>query len=296
MKIFAVLVLYKKKLEESQTFLSLVDSCINAKISNPELFLLIYDNSPRVQELFPDLPFSYEYVHDPGNNGLSAAYNHALEKAALMNYPWLLLLDHDSKLPRDYISSAGRAVERHFSNESIVSFVPKVVCNGAVVSPSRVIAGVQFRPVSMRHNGICDFQITAINSGALVKVSFMEQLKGFSSLFRLDFLDHWLFNEIHLSGKKVYVFNSIIEHDLSVNNINADMSTARYMNILASEKLFYFKYKTGGQKIFYLIKLFIRFVKLIFIAENKKFARIVLRHLYISTGDVISSYRNKAGH
>jgi GT2 family glycosyltransferase len=296
MRIFAVLVIYKKKLEESQTFISLVGSCREISKSKSVLFLLIYDNSPQRQDLFPDVPFNYEYVHDPQNNGLSAAYNYALGKAASMDYPWLLLLDHDSNLPCDYIASIERAVGRHSSNESIVSFVPKVVCNGAVVSPSRVILGVQFLPVNIGHTGISDFHMTAINSGALVKVPFLEQIKGFSDLFKLDFLDHWLFNEIYLNNKRVYVFNSIIQHDLSVNNINADMSTSRYINILASEKLFYFKYKTAGQKILYLIKLFIRFIKFILISENKKFAYIVLRHLCVSTGGVISSYRNKARH
>lgn len=291
MKIFSVLVLYKKRLDETQTFASLVDSYLKAGISKTEFSLLVYDNSPDKQHVFLDAPFDYQYVHDPQNNGLSAAYNLALKKAVSMNYPWLLLLDHDSGLPSDYFTSIERKI--YSSDESVVSFVPKMICNGAVVSPLKVILGIQFRPISKRHTGICDFQMTAINSGALVNVAFMEQIGGFNDLFKLDFLDHWLFNEIYSRGKKVYVLNSFMQHELSVNNINENMSSVRYMNILSSEKTFYLKYKTRGQNVLYLIKLFIRLIKFALFKSNKNLSHLVLRHLYALIPEVVSLYKNQ---
>ena len=289
MKIFAVLVLYKKSLEESQTFRSLLDSYLRMNSSQLDFFLLVYDNSPRIQDLLPNIPFSYEYIHDPQNSGLSTAYNYALKKAALMNYPWLLLLDHDSTLPQNYISTIEKVLEINSPNESIVSFVPKAICNGAIVSPSRVMLGVQFRPIKISYVGLSDFEITSINSGALFKVSLLQEVQGFNNLFPLDYLDHWLFHKIYLSGKKVYVFNSIIQHDLSLSNMNTNMSVTRYENILESEKLFYLTYKTRGENILYLIKLLVRFLRLSITVQNKTFALIVLRQLYDSTLDIILS-------
>ena len=289
MKLFTVLVLYKKKLEASQTFISLIDSYLRMNSSQLNFFLLIYDNSPTKQELLSKIPFRYQYIHDPQNSGLSVAYNYALRIAALMNFPWLLLLDHDSKLPLDYIFMIARVLESNSSNESIVAYVPKVICNGGIVSPSRIMLGIQSRPININYIGICDFQITAINSGSLLKVSFMEHIQGFNNLFQLDYLDHWLFDKIYLSGKKVYVFNSIVQHDLSVSNMNTNMMVRRYINILESEKLFYLKYKSRGGNIFYLIKLFVRFFRLIFFVRDKTFAFIVLRQLYDSTQIILSS-------
>ncbi len=296
MRIFAVLVLYKKKLEESQTYISLLNSYLKSNLTQLDLFLLVYDNSPARQEVLPNIPFKYQYIHDPHNHGLSVAYNTALRTAVSMNFPWLLLLDHDSELPSDYIYTIVKMLEINSSNESIVAYVPKVACNSAIVSPSRVTFDVQFRPININFVGACDFHVTAINSGTLLRVSYLESIQGFNNLFQLDYLDHWLFNKIHLDSKKVYVFDSIIQHDLSISNMDTNMDVPRYINILESEKLFYLKYKSKGENIFYLIKLFIRFLRLTIFVRNKTFAFIVLRQLYDSTQTIISSSKKRSSN
>lgn len=293
MRILAVLALYKKKIKESPTYISLLNSYFKNKLPLLDFFLLVYDNSPNQQELLPNIPFKYQYIHDPYNRGLSVAYNVALRTAIFMNSPWLLLLDQDSKLSHDYFSTIGRTLKINSSNESIVAYVPKVACNDSIVSPSRVIFGGQFRPININFVGPINFHITAINSGTLLRVAYLESIQGFNNLFQLDYLDHWLFNKIHLDSKKVYVFNSIVQHDLSISDMDANMDLPRYINILHSEKLFYLKYKSKGENIFYLIKLFIRFLRLTILLRNKKFAFIVLKQLYDSAQTILQSSKKK---
>ena len=92
MNVLAVVVLYNVSLNDSQTLNSLkaLDSLgINLK-------LLIYDNSPQQQN---HESTQWDYVHDSTNEGLTKAYNTAVELAKKNNCEWLLLLDQDTHLP-----------------------------------------------------------------------------------------------------------------------------------------------------------------------------------------------------
>ena len=46
------------------------------------------------------------------------------------------------------------------------------------------------RPVE----GVQNKAVMAINSGSLIKVSFLTEIGGFNGQFPLDYLDHWLFS------------------------------------------------------------------------------------------------------
>src|SRR5690348_9121967 len=96
-RIFAVMVLYKHTPEESETFSTLRTLLERRPDLAGAMQLLVYDNSPIAQEI-PALPIPTQYISNPKNPGLAAAYSVGLHLAGEQVADWLLLLDQDTLL------------------------------------------------------------------------------------------------------------------------------------------------------------------------------------------------------
>lgn len=277
MSILSVMVIYNKKIDKAQTAISLTQACIN----NPDVFssfkLVVYDNSPNGQTAPPKMPFECEYKHDPDNGGPAAAYNYALQQAVKENYNWLLLLDDDTFLPVDFIEKLNAV--SGIVDENVVAIVPKAHYRGRFFSPYRVLFGGVHRPIDKNHTGICNFEISAVGSAAMLRTSFMQELGGFNTIFWLDCLDSWIFHSIHAKGKKVFVMPLAIEHSLSILDYDMFMTEKRYLNILKYETLFMRSYKTKLENYFYLVRLLRRSLVLLFTVRNKKYSAMTFNHL-----------------
>ena len=81
--------------------------------------------------------FPTHYVHDPSNGGLASAYNFALARAESEEREWLLLLDQDTSLTREFLFELLEAANSfaRFSFE-VAAIVPKLLVNGIVYSPA----------------------------------------------------------------------------------------------------------------------------------------------------------------
>lgn len=234
-EIFFVVVLYKVKLEDSQTIKSL-DEALETSTN-----LLVFDNSPHRQyekEYFDLGKFSIHYHHDGSNPGLSRAYNLALEFASQNNCTWLLLLDQDTIFTVDYIKEIQDIQTDQLSND-VAAIIPKVVSNdhNKVISPAILYLGGFAKPVFL-DKGIAHLNINGINSGTLLRVYFMNAIGGFNEKYPLDMLDHWYFSQIFKRKKNVYVMNSTIYQNLSVyGNFEDNVSVQRYEGLLQAERL-----------------------------------------------------------
>jgi len=279
MAILSVLVLCNCKIQDSKT----ANSLLRAYSSKPEAFesfkLVIYDNSPQSQAVPAEMPFQWEYKHDPDNGGLAAAYNYALQRAVDENYEWLLLLDQDTQLPEDFIYELTRVSEDIGEDSDVVAIVPRVFCNKKFFAPSRVLFGGMHRPINQHHRGICNFQVATIGSGVLLRTSFFQKIGGFSTVYWLDCLDRWIFNAIYSAGKKVYVTDSIIEQEMSILDYDKFMTEERYRNIIKYETIFMKSFKTRVENYFYLIRLLKRTFTLLLTVKNKKYALMTFGHL-----------------
>jgi GT2 family glycosyltransferase len=271
MKIVIVLVIYKLKLIKSSTFSTLIKAyCKHNKFEYFEL--IIYDNSPTKQNINMQIPFQTQYIHDSSNGGLYAAYTYALNRAVETRCDWILLLDQDTKLPINYFFSVSKIMVDTLLDDNVVAVVPKVfTINGKMISPCKLYIGRIGRAVTLEYIGICNFKISAINSGAFIKVEFLKIIGGFNPLFKLDFVDHWIFYKIFTCRKKVFILDSIIEHELSVTNYDKYMSEERYKNILNSEILFINLYSPKLEKVVYILKLIIRSFKQLIFLKNKNY-------------------------
>lgn len=271
-----VVVLYKQKVEESKTFRTLKETLFSHDKLLENVELILYDNSPAVQEfnvhLYKNVNITYK--HDGRNLGVAAAYNYAWSKAKANGSEWLLLFDHDTEITDDYIK---QILELNEMDESVVGVVPKINSENTMISPvyshslrplqeERPVEGIQIQPVM------------AINSGALIRISFLNQIGGFNESFPLDYLDHWLFYEIYAKGYKVMVLNVSLEHELSVMDYSR-VSLNRYKSIIESEMNFYRNYKKDLYSS-YRTQLAKRFLKQILTVKNKQIALYTLRRLF----------------
>lgn len=270
MKILAVMVVYKQNILSSTTLQSLIGS-ISKHGCEDRISILIYDNSPSSQHLDCLLPLSVSYVHDPTNPGLAKAYNYAVENAVSDGCDWLLLLDQDTCLPENFTENLLNTARILNADENIVAIVPRVKCLGMTVSPSIVKFGGYYRPVEENIVGICPLQVTSINSGTLLRTAFIKTIGGFNKFFWLDYLDHWVFSIIHSRNKRVFLSQSVIDHELSVTDYDRWMNLERYVSILKAERLFLETCRPKYEKYFYIVRLLKRMISQLFDYKNSAY-------------------------
>jgi GT2 family glycosyltransferase len=259
MKLLSVMVAYNEDISQSKTFLSIKGAFAQHDRAD-SLRFLVYDNSPAPQSFDWSLPIPMSYVHDPTNAGLAKAYNFALEAATSEGCDWLLLLDQDSTLPENFTVNLSKTADAINDDESLVAIVPRVRCLEEIVSPSIVNFGGFFRPVDASMRGVCHRQVTSINSGTMLRISFIQKVGGFNTSFPLDYLDHWLFSRIYSNNKRVLLSESNIDHELSVVDYDKWMNLGRYDSILAAEMLFLKTCRPKYDKYFYMLQLLKRIV------------------------------------
>jgi GT2 family glycosyltransferase len=276
MKITIVIVVYKTLINQSTTFHSLL-RVINEDITLfKDISIVIYDNGPEKQvfDLSPFEGVEIIYQHDPRNLGIAVAYNYAWSLAKKNESQWLLLLDHDTSITEQYIKDIFNLPNL---TEDIVAVVPQVHSRKTMVSP---VYSHSIRPLQIDRPkpGLQDQPIMAINSATLLRITFLNEIGGFNEDFPLDYLDHWLFFEIYSNGKKVFLLNTTLEHDLSVMDYSK-ISLNRYKSILNSEINFYKNYKRDLYTA-YKKQLMKRLVKQALIVKNKQIAMYTLRKLF----------------
>lgn len=185
--VLAVLVLYKTRLEDSETFVSLGNSLKNSKL---KMDIVVYDNSPTPMVVDSDSisdSWRIHYVHDETNPGVSKAYNEGFKIARKLQKSWLLLLDQDTTFPENAFVEYDKAIQE---NQDIYLFAPIVISKNKIISPCRYFLnrGYSLRKVKP---GVYNFHIKSlINSGMLIHVEAFERVGGYNEKIRLDFADH----------------------------------------------------------------------------------------------------------
>jgi len=274
--IYIVVVLYNKRLEESKTIQSLGD------ILEDHMNLMVYDNSPiRQYECtnFTLNKFKVHYYHDQTNSGLSKAYNLAINLANELNFSWLLLLDQDTTFTRNYIEEI-LSLDIIKMPENVVAIIPKIVSssNGMMISPAKMLLGGITIPIKNQY-GILNNKVSAINSGTILKILYMESINGFSLKYTLDMLDHWYYRKIYEDKKVVYLLHSFIYQDLSVSgNFEENVSPARYKQMLKSE-LLYIKGDGLLSLSIFKLRLIFRIIKQLGF-KRKCYCRLTIKYLF----------------
>ena len=269
--ILPILVLYNMRLSHSATYQTFVASSCHGGLD--QNFIAVYDNGPTPQVNPAEESHLFAYKHDPDNSGIAAAYNWALEIAHSHGFLWLLLLDQDTRLPPPFLASLLGLADLHATNQSVAAIVPYVTDKGAMISPRRVCFA-RLGPLPEPSPAVAESEVTAINSGAAIKVSFVRSLGGFNLAYRLDCLDHWLFRQLYARGKRVAISGSVLEHKLSVSDYRNQVSLTRYRSILSAEALFVTTEKRRPEIPMYVIRLMLRAVKQLVVYRRPELAAL----------------------
>jgi GT2 family glycosyltransferase len=232
--------------------------------------LFVYDNSPLPSPLPESIPIPLTSVHDPANGGLVRAYSAALQQAEKEGHEWLLLLDQDTVLDAAYLEAVQLGLQEVAANPRCAALVPKLQSGNKIISPARVLRGGRVLSVEQQFTGIPPWELVALNSGTVLRVSAVRALGGFNPIFWLDYLDHWLFNRLFYSGYSVYVLDAALSHALSVRSM-ASMPVGRYRNILAAEAAFYKCCKSQSENWIYRFRLLARALKNLLLPDRRKF-------------------------
>jgi len=216
---------------------------------------MIYDNSPQSHRNQALQGFGrFTYIHDPTNGGTRAAYHSALERALAAGCQWILLLDHDTALPADFLETSSDALLAARSRR-LGALVPMVRAHGSVVSPAVIGHYGKVTPLVSGHNSAAQ-GLTAISSAALVRTEVLAKLAPIPACFALDYLDHWMFRSLAERGYSVAVSAAEVSHSLSSHDMRS-LSSMRLASILAAELQFLrgsSKYSAASYLVWHILR------------------------------------------
>lgn len=226
-KILFGIICFREQYFETVTFQKLVSSYKEANLKDP-LNIFIFDNTdlhnwevPQKNEM-DNINVNYE--HHPSNPGISFGVN-TFSRFAEDKYDWIVILDQDTDLPSNFVEKYFEFVHSNFYLD--IAF-PKVYSKQKLISPSFYnyyrTSEIQFlekEKIELRN-------ITAINSGLLIKNSFLRKFDGYNPELRIDFCDHEFFERIN--GKKIFakVLDVILFQDFSSDTDDRIKSVVRY--------------------------------------------------------------------
>ena len=275
-----VVVLYKCSFRDSTTIRSLAECFLEGNEIAKRLSILVYDNSPLAQpweETFlPGWPI--EYQHAAENRGLPDAYNQALSVAQQKGIEWLLLLDQDTVLDANFLHALFAATGRPPQPE-VCAIIPKLFREGTRLSPQWV-ALFRNRPLARGFSGISRKTVTAMNSAACLRVQAVLSIGGFPQKYWLDYLDHVVFHRLQAAGGKVLILDIVMEHRLSLRNLEAEMSLPRFANFLNAEWMFVRETHSGGGPTIHRLRLALRALSYAIRMRNNAYARQTVRAVF----------------
>lgn len=217
MKILFVIVLYKCRLKDSKSYISLLKKY-------PNEYIFLYDNSPVKQTIERD---NVTYIHDAKNSGLGVAYNKAAEYAKQNGYEWILIMDQDTMFPPNALRYYEDAIK---NNPGIMLFAPiHRVAENTYISPTHYRFKTSHLEKSAR-TGLLSFKDAApINSGMLINVEAFYKAGGYDEDVVLDFSDIRFIEKFKKYYSSFYAIGKIVcLQDFSIDEQNAEKLMARY--------------------------------------------------------------------
>jgi GT2 family glycosyltransferase len=255
--ITAVLVLYGQSPAQSAAFCSLLEAVEDTPEAARCISLILYDNSPQPNEVPQSPALTTQYIHDAGNAGLAGAYNAGLAIAKADGSTWLLLLDQDTRLSHEYLAELLEAVESVQSEAQIGAIVPKLWAGLRLYSPSAPYLRQIRRQFSNKHDtveehvtGLVAYPLMAYNSGAVIRVSALENIGGFPEDFWLDYLDHAVFEQLHQQGYRVWVMRTILQQNLSHMDLNS-VPMWRHWSVLSAQTRYVLRFGNTVDRLFF---------------------------------------------
>ncbi len=299
MELLAVVVLYKRSPQQSQTIQSLIQVFQRNPALNAPVGVLLWDNSPAPLRV-AGLPFSFDLRSAGRNVGTSGAYNYAMEFAESLRCPWLLLLDQDTTVSEDFLLRMVGYSEKFRDAPEIATVVPFIFSHGVLVSPRRLRSFNRVQQIPVTFSGLCKDKAYAVNSATLMRVTALREVGGYSDEFWLDLSDVYVFQALHRQGKYMYIAGDLrLEHSIASMDFDKEMSPERYRNFMAAESAYIDLYLSPLERSAQLLRLLVRTVRQYRRYKNKIFSRITweyfLQRLFRRRAGRLERWREQLG-
>jgi GT2 family glycosyltransferase len=299
MELLAVVVLYKRSPQQSQTIQSLIQVFRRNPALNAPVGVLLWDNSPAPLRV-AGLPFSFDLRSAGRNVGTSGAYNYAMEFAESLRCPWLLLLDQDTTVSEDFLLRMVGYSEKFRDAPEIATVVPFIFSHGVLVSPRRLRSFNRVQQIPVTFSGLCKDKAYAVNSATLMRVTALREVGGYSDEFWLDLSDVYVFQALHRQGKYMYIAGDLrLEHSIASMDFDKEMSPERYRNFMAAESAYIDLYLSPLERSAQLLRLLVRTVRQYRRYKNKIFSRITweyfLQRLFRRRAGRLERWREQLG-
>jgi len=251
-KILFGIVCFREKYFEAESFKTLLVSFNLHQKDGEELNIFIYDNTDnKYWEVLPTVDLDdnvkISYFHNPLNEGISAAFNYFADYAKANDFEWIVFLDQDTELPKVfydkyYLHSVSIGTEK-------IAF-PKIFSNNRLLSPSeyryyRTKSLVLQNEEKLRLNNI-----TAINSGLMIKTLFFIEQGGYDKHLRIDFCDHEFIERI---PKEMFadLIDVSLDQNFSLETNDKVKSLTRYRLYVKDMKV----YRKNKHKFFFFFRV-----------------------------------------
>lgn len=221
------IVCFREKYWESQSFKNLIESYYNG-VYDCQLYISIYDNTDFDKwDILCDSPhynnINIKYYRDASNSGISAAFNYFAKLSQEINAQWIVFLDQDTSLPINFFQ---KYLEKSLNTNKSIAF-PKVYTKTHLLSPSYY----KWYRTSMIKNISTELllkNITAINSGMMIKSDFYIQNGGYNKELRIDFCDHEFIERINNKNIFADIIDVSLYQEFSSQMNNKEKSIERY--------------------------------------------------------------------
>ncbi len=241
MKKLFLIVLYKQKISESQTCISLKENNIQNSSENK---IVIWDNSPqKINSLENAKEFfnseNINFIHTPQNVSLSKIYNKAIQENPAFDF--IQLFDQDSKIVKENYNSYLNEVFE--DNPKINVFLPKIFSGKKMYSPGKFfIKGWHFKNINFGINKSRFY--TAITSGLCVRLDFLKKTKiKFNEELHLYCIDTDFIYQVRKIDCRFFVFDLNFIHDLSEDNLTNEEKKERRKLEIEGLKTLYKKHR-----------------------------------------------------
>lgn len=266
MKIYAVVVIYNINCAGSPTCQAL------RRMDDPELTVLIYDNSTRdFGNLVDCQELGWRYMGGDGNVGLSKAYNRCIDFLTEQGAEgFLCLFDDDTDITPAYFTAL-----REAASSGGALFAPLVMSNGRLLSPCRINGCYQTAlfPDEKAAFAYAGDDMTAINSGMAAALSVFDDYRYDENIF-LDGVDHTFVKDMAARGIRLRLLNYHCQHQFSGDEKPPKAAALIRFQIYAKDHAYIFRNQKASY--WYLV--------------GKRAAHLTLQYRSLSFFQVLTQY------
>lgn len=266
------IVCFREKYWKSQSFKNLIESYYQG-LYDYQLYISIYDNTDFDEwDSISDSPdfnnINIKYYRDASNTGISAAFNHFAKLSQQINAQWIVFLDQDTSLPINFFQ---QYLEKSLNTNKNIAF-PKVYAKKYLLSPSYY----KWYRTSVIKNISTELlleNITAINSGMMIRSDFYLQNGGYNKDLRLDFCDHEFIERINNKNIVADIIDVSLYQEFSSQTNNKKKSIERYKLYIKDLKI----YGKNKNKILFFLRVdLLHLLKEIYRNRSLEFLKIRL--------------------